>query len=138
MKTFAEFHDSQIRTISRHGDEIVVELPYVYLYLFEGTPFQEPGTGCGQIGRLVFTGVQSSEIPDLPLEHDDDTFDIWRGSIWVNDEHINGVFEIPLDIQSSNVRAEIQFNLGATFKVSCTGISYSGLSEPRFIERYRT
>ena len=137
MRTFADFHDSQVRTISKLGDEIVIEFPYVYLYLFDEVPFQEPGSGCGQVGRLVFSGVRSSEIPELKHEEDSDDFDVWFGSIWVDSQQLNGVFELPLKVESSEVTAEIEFNSGAVFKVSCTGVSYTALSEPRFIERYR-
>jgi len=137
MRTFAEFHDSRVRTISILGDEIIIEFPFVYLYLFEGAPFQEPGSGCGQIGRMVFSGVISSEIPHLQAEDETDDFDVWSGSIGVNGQSLNGVFELPLKVEASEVKAQIEFNSGAIFKVSCTGVSYFALSEPSFIEPYR-
>ena len=69
-----------------HGDEIVIEFPHVYIYMFEGEAFQEPGSGCSQVGKLIFRGVHSWELPDLELEDEEDSFDVWSGSIWVNGE----------------------------------------------------
>ncbi|HXC15813.1 MAG TPA: hypothetical protein VNV60_00065 [Holophagaceae bacterium] len=138
MRTFAEFHDSRVKAISQHGNEVAIEFPHMYLYLFEGEPFQEPGAGYSQMGRLVFWGVQSVEVPELPNEGKDDSNYVWEGSIWVNGHQLNGVFEVPLEVQSTRIDAEIRFNQGQVFKVSCSGVSYSGLSDPRFIERYRT
>jgi hypothetical protein len=137
MRTFAEFHDSRVRSIIQRGDEVIVEFPHVYLHVFEGEPFQSPGNGCGQTGRLVFSGVQSVSIPDLPIEDDDHSFDVWEGSIWADGRHLNNVFEIPLNFTASEIQAEILLNLGQIFKVSCTGISYIEINEPHFIERLR-
>ncbi len=137
MRTFAEFHDSRVRSIIRNGNEVIVEFPHVYLHVFEGEPFQSPGNGCGQAGRLIFSGVQSCSIPELPTEDDDDSFDVWEGSIWADDNHLNNVFEIPLRIAGSEIRTEILFNLGMEFKISCTAVSYTALNDPRFIERLR-
>jgi hypothetical protein len=137
VKAFAEFHDSTVKSISRNGEEVVIEFPHVYLYLFDGEPFQQPGTGNSQVGRLVFSGVTSAEIPDLHPDDPDDEFDVWTGTIWVDGKEIRNVFEIPCSLRSQNILAEILFNTGQVFKVSCTGITYTGLNEPQFIERYR-
>ncbi len=134
MRTFAELHDSRVRSITQHGDEVFVEFPYIYLHVSEGEPFQSPGNGCGQSGRLVFSGVQSISIPDLP---DADAFDVWEGSIWIDGRHLDNVFEVPLCVKASEIRAELRLNVGHVFTVSCKGVSYTALSEPRFIERLR-
>ena len=114
-----------------------MDLPHVYVYEFDDIPFREPGTGNSQAARMIFQGVSSAQIPLISPEDPDDAFDIWRGDIWVNGQQLNGVFEIPFEVKDSVIRVEIHLNCGLTFKATCTSISYFGLSDLSFVERYR-
>ena len=136
-KYFVEFHDSQIGGIVQCAGEISIQLSHAYVYEFDVAPFEEPGNGLSQKARLHLTGVLEATIPDLLIEDEEDSVDIWTGTIWVNGEPIQDVFELPLKIQSANIRLELHFNAGEVFQASCTGITYEGLSEPTFVERYR-
>ena len=135
--SFVEFHDSRVVGICQGLGEISIHLAHAYVYEFEATPFEEPGIGLSQKARLLLTGVSESSIPNLDIQDEGDFVDIWRGTIWVNEEPNLNVIELPLNIQSAKIRIELRFNDGEEFHASCTGISYEGLSEPTFVERYR-